>query len=106
MEGFDCIDIHKAKELIEQGTATIVDVRDPASYDEAHIQNAIFLDDTIIENFIKTADKEKPLVCYCYHGNNSQMAALFFVENGFKQTYSIDGGFEAWRQVYPSVAGS
>ena len=106
MEGFNCIDIHKAKELIEQGNVMILDVRDPASYEEAHIKDAIFLTDDKVENFIKNTDKEKPLVCYCYLGNSSQMAAMFFLENGFKQTYSIDGGFEAWRQVYPFQTGS
>ena len=106
MNNFENIDIHKAKEIIGQGKATILDVRDPASFEEAHIEHALFLTDQTIENFIQQADKEQPLICYCYHGSNSQMAALFFVENGFKKVYSVDGGFAAWRQNYPSVSGS
>ncbi len=106
MDGFECIDIHKAKEMIDRENVAIIDVRDPASFEDAHIEKAVFITDQTVESFMKTADKNKPLVCYCYHGNNSQMAAVYFLENGFKHVYSIDGGFEAWRQVYPSVTGS
>ena len=106
MDGLECIDIHKAKEIMDQGQATIVDVRDMDSFEEAQIEKAVFLTDQTVENFIKQANKEQPLICYCYHGNNSQMAATFFLENGFQKVYSINGGFEAWRQEYPSANGS
>ena len=96
------IDIKKAKDLIDQGGVTIVDIRDSASFEEAHIKDAIAVDDRNIEDFLKTADKSKPLICYCYHGINSQGASGYFSENGFETVYSIIGGFEEWRAEYPS----
>lgn len=103
VDGFECIDIHQAKTLIEKNDILIIDARDPASYQEAHIKDAVFLTQESVENFIQKTDKEKPLLCYCYHGQTSQSAALFFMENGFKKVYSMDGGFEAWRLTYPAV---
>jgi thiosulfate sulfurtransferase len=35
---------------------------------------------------------------YCYHGHSSQSAAEHFVENGFANVYSLDGGYTAWPQ--------
>ena len=97
------IDIKKVKDLIDQGGVTIVDIRDSASFEDAHIKDAIAVDDSNIEEFIKTTDKSKPLICYCYHGINSQGASGYFSENGFKTVYSISGGFEEWRAEYPST---
>ncbi len=100
---FQQIDILRAKELIEAGTAAIVDIRDADSYKTAHIENAFSLSNSNIESFLNTADKNKPLICYCYHGVSSQGAAEFLAEKGFKEVYSIEGGFELWRQNYPST---
>ena len=103
MEEFTQINIDEAKELIAGTDVTILDVRDPQTFAESHIPNAVMLTDRTIENFLKTADKTKPLICYCYHGLSSQNAALFFAENGFQKVYSIMGGFEEWRQKFPTV---
>ncbi len=97
------MDIHEAKKLIDQEEVTIVDIRDQASYHEVHIPKAIHFTDANVEQFLKETAREKTLLCYCYHGYSSQNAAAFFKEQGFKTVYSMDGGFEAWRAVYPTV---
>ncbi len=53
-----------------------------------------------MERFLSTADKDKPLIVYCYHGNSSQGAANYFFDQGYKEVYSMDGGYEAWRLKY------
>jgi len=90
------IDIDEAKDLIAGGGLTIVDIRDADSFKEAHIEHAASVDNSNIEAFLEKADKEKPLLCYCYHGITSQSASHFFKDNGFKVVYSLKGGFEAW----------
>ena len=94
------IDIHKAKTLIDQGDITIIDIRDLESYQEAHINKAQCVNDSNLEQFLTKADKDQILICYCYHGFSSQPAAQFFEANGFKNVYSMEGGFEAWRITY------
>jgi len=103
MESYKQIDIGKAKEIIERGDVTIVDIRDPQDYRESHIPRAVSVDEETIQSFIEKTDKNKPLICYCYHGISSQGAANYFKEQGFKDVYSIIGGFEMWRHTNPTV---
>ena len=94
------IDIQKVKEMGENGSATIVDIRDSASFQSGHIPNAIHLSDDTVQQFVSSTDKEKPLIVYCYHGISSQGAAAYFSEQGFKEVSSMTGGFEGWRAVF------
>ena len=103
MDSFKEIEVEKAKELIDQGGVTVVDIRNEDVYEEAHIAHAILVNDHNIEEFVKTADKNKPLICYCYHGFSSQSAAAYFIENGFQEVYSMIGGFEGWRAEFLNV---
>ncbi len=93
------ISVMEAKGIWESGKAVFVDVRDPASYEAAHIPGALPLNDANVEKFIESRDKTKPVVIYCYHGNTSQGGAAYLIENGFQEVYSLIGGFEAWRQT-------
>lgn len=100
MDNFTKITVQKAHEIMSTGPVTIVDIRDAGSYAEGHIEHAQNVNDTNIENFILETNKEIPLICYCYHGISSQRAAAYFSNQEFKQVYSIDGGWEAWKSTY------
>lgn len=91
----------QAKTLMEQQGAQVVDIRDEQSYQLSHIKSAQHIDNHSISGFLETADKNAPLIVCCYHGNSSQSAAGFFAEQGFAEVYSLDGGFEDWRNHYP-----
>ena len=97
MACFEEIDVEQAKKMMASQEVVIVDIRDPQSYEEAHIPQAIRIDQSNIQEFLQKKDKDKPLICYCYHGFSSQNAAEYFHHNGFQKVYSIVGGFEAWR---------
>lgn len=101
MSQFKRIDPATAQQLREQG-ATLVDIRDPGSYDNGHIPGAIHIDNGSVHNFIAAADLDKPLVVVCYHGNSSQSAAAWLAQQGFAEVYSLDGGFELWRTHFPA----
>jgi thiosulfate sulfurtransferase len=102
MDPIKQIDVHKVKEFKDKGYATIVDIRDPASFKAGHIPKAIHLSDRTVEQFIIDADKKKPLIVYCYHGISSQGAAAYFSEQGFKEVSSMIGGFESWISAFPN----
>lgn len=93
------IDVEEAQALIAEAHAEVIDIRDPMSYQAGHIPNAKLVGDQNIEEFLEQADKARPLIVCCYHGNMSQGAADYFHNKGFEATYSLDGGFEAWAQV-------
>jgi len=102
MDPIKQIDVHKVKEFEDNGSATIVDIRDPSSFKAGHIPNAIHLSDGTVEQFIIDTDKKKPLIVYCYHGISSQGAAAYFSEQGFKEVSSMIGGFEGWLSAFPN----
>lgn len=87
--------------MIDAGKVTLVDIRDELSYNNGHISGASLLDNASIQSFIESADLDQPLIVYCYHGNSSLSAAQFLVEKGFEDVFSMDGGFEMWRGLYP-----
>jgi thiosulfate sulfurtransferase len=98
------IQIHEAKQKLDQRACTFVDIRDPDSYRAAHIPGALHLHDGNVQEFLQSTDKETPVIVYCYHGNSSLGATAYLMENGFKSVASMSGGFEAWRQVYEQEA--
>lgn len=97
MSSFEQIDVATLRSWLNKGDVTIVDIRDAMSFDEEHIPGAICLQKENVESFIARADKNKPFVCYCYHGISSQSAAEYFAQQGFKKVYSMAGGYEQWR---------
>ncbi len=98
---FKRISTVEAHELIEEKAAQVVDIRDPQSYGLGHIVQALNLTNDNLEQFISETEKQKPVIVVCYHGNSSQQAAQFLAGQGFTDVYSMDGGFEAWKQQYP-----
>ncbi len=94
---YQCISIEQAIGIINDGEATILDIRDPASYAQGNVANAIHVSNDNVEDVIANADKSKPLIIYCYHGNSSKNAADYFASRGFEKAYSVDGGFEEWK---------
>jgi thiosulfate sulfurtransferase len=99
------IQIYEAKKKLDQKKCLFVDIRDPGSYESAHIPGAVRLHDGNLQEFIENTDKAAELVVYCYHGNSSLGAAAYFIERGFKSVASMSGGFEAWRPMYEHEAG-
>ncbi len=97
---FKHISIAETKELLGQKTeAVVADIRNSSDFASSRIPNAKPLGNDNIQQFINEHDKAQPVLVCCYHGHSSQQAAAFLVEQGFKEVYSIDGGFELWRQT-------
>lgn len=106
MSNYARIAADDAYHLMIDNEVTIVDIRDPDSFKAGHITDALHLDDTSIATFIDNANREKPVIVCCYHGNLSQSAGAFLAENGFAEVYSLDGGYAAWSVRYPDDCDS
>lgn len=101
MSEFKRITPEQAQELRAKG-AVVVDIREAQVFAAGHITGAIHLDNHSVADFIRSADLDAPTLVVCYHGNSSQSAAAYLVGQGFSNVYSIDGGFELWRNTYPA----
>jgi len=98
------ISVSEAAQLIDDEAALIVDIRDPNAFNQGHISGAVRIDNDNIQTFLQHADKSKPLVVYCYHGNSSLPAAEVFNQQGFERSYSMDGGMSEWALTNKTVS--
>ncbi|GAB5382400.1 MAG: thiosulfate sulfurtransferase GlpE [Aliiglaciecola sp.] len=106
MEQFEHISVDQTFELLSQDKAKLVDIRDEQTFEAGHIEGSVHLTNGTLHNFMNETDFEMPVIVCCYHGISSQQAAQFLIHQGFEQVYSMDGGFEAWRQSKPYVSSN
>lgn len=93
-----------AKTLLDKRAAQVIDIRDTYAFTQAHIAGALRIDNSNVDTFIGALDKTVPLIVCCYHGISSRNAAQFFAEQGCREVYSLDGGFEGWCAAFPDGA--
>jgi|TARA_B100001013_G_scaffold166394_1_gene99691 thiosulfate sulfurtransferase len=97
MNKFKHISVEEAKELLRADNY-LIDIRDEESFSISHVEGALNLSDENIAEFVKTSHKNRPTIIYCYKGISSQNAAHYLSSQGFKDLYSVDGGFEEWKK--------
>ncbi|WP_299978070.1 thiosulfate sulfurtransferase GlpE [uncultured Pseudoteredinibacter sp.] len=86
---------------LEESECQLVDIRDPQSFQLGHIPGSIHLSDQNLDEFLMAADPDQSTIVICYHGNSSQQAAAFLAQKDFTDVYSLDGGMEHWRSLFP-----
>ncbi len=96
------------KMLADRADVLLVDVRESSEHEQGHIQNAHLVPRGIIEaaadmNYPKHDEllytaREKPVVLYCATGGRSALAAVTLQMMGFKDVYSLAGGFMKWQE--------
>ncbi|TNE77878.1 MAG: hypothetical protein EP334_06065 [Gammaproteobacteria bacterium] len=99
MSGYQCISVNEAENMIRELDVLVLDMRDSSFYNRGHFPNALHLDDNNLRMLLKHTAKDVPILIYCYHGHSSQDMARLFADFGFKNCFSLDGGYEAWFQT-------
>lgn len=103
MADFKRINTLTAHALWEANQARFVDIRDERSYAAAHIPGSMRLTDANVQQFLNELDDNDEVVVVCYHGNSSQGAAQYLVNQGIEVVSSLDGGMTAWAQAFPEA---
>ena len=98
MAGYTEIKPEDARQMIANEDPLVIDSRDSFSYKEAHIDGALQSHEQLIEHLINNGDHDRPVIVYCYHGNSSKDLAEVLSRAGFKNCYSLAGGFTAWKK--------
>lgn len=101
MAQFQFISVEQALQKLQAQQAVLVDIRDPQSFAAGHAPQAYHLTNQSLLPFMQQTDFSVPVIVMCYHGNSSQGAAQYLVNQGFDEVYSLNGGFEAWRKIAP-----
>ena len=93
----------------ERPDLLILDVREGSEHEQGHIEGALLVPRGILEAAADpaypkhqetlVAARNRPIVAYCATGGRSAMAAAVLQMMGFKEVYSLAGGFGAWEQA-------
>jgi sulfur-carrier protein adenylyltransferase/sulfurtransferase len=82
----------------------LVDVREPQEFDIAAIPGAKLIPLGQIAARVSELDTADEIVLQCHHGSRSARAQAALAKFGFKKTYNLAGGIDAWAtDVDPSM---
>ena len=96
---FENISVEKLNSFVECDSVKIFDIRDEQSFQEGHIPDAIHLNNQNIDEVINSNGPNDNIVIYCYKGISSQNAAQHFCNLGFKNVFSLIGGYKEYSNV-------
>ncbi|RZI43417.1 rhodanese-like domain-containing protein [Herbaspirillum sp. HC18] len=93
------VSILQATQLINQGKAVIVDVRDAGEFSAGHLRDAKNIPLSELSGRIGELDKfkSKAAIVVCQSGVRSAKAAAQLKKAGFAEAFSLDGGVAAWQ---------
>jgi sulfur-carrier protein adenylyltransferase/sulfurtransferase len=95
----ESLDADQARAYIaehKEGSFTLLDVRQPGEYEQAHIPGAKLIPIAQLPNRMGELDPEKPVIAYWAIGGRSRVAAQLLSGRGFKEVYNLSGGIMAW----------
>ncbi len=80
----------------QQGTYTLLDVRQPKEYEDGHIAGARLAPLPLLAEHYSEIDRSKPVIVYCASGGRSRVAAQLLAGKDFGEVYNLTGGIKAW----------
>ncbi|GAB4454151.1 MAG: hypothetical protein Kow0031_36260 [Anaerolineae bacterium] len=80
----------------------VVDMRQGWEYQSGHIPGATHMFIQEIPYRMNELPKDKDVVFQCWHGNTSQDATAFLIQNGWEQSrvFSMIGGMAGWVSTF------
>lgn len=79
----------------------VIDVREDSEWESGHVRGAQHLGKGVIERDIEKAvpDKSTELILYCGGGFRSALATDSLQRMGYRNVYSMAGGWRAWNEA-------
>lgn len=82
--------------LMADENTIIIDIRNEINFMMGHIDGAVHMDNSNFPLFVQDTPKDKTIIVVCYHGNSSLSVAQYLHTQGFKNAFSLIGGYEEW----------
>lgn len=92
-------DIRSLKNELQNGGATLIDVREFPEYAGGRVKNAKLIPLGEIEKRHSEIDRSNPVYLMCRSGGRSAQAQRKLQAFGFNNTINVNGGFEAWKNA-------
>jgi rhodanese-related sulfurtransferase len=96
----------EAGQLFRQGSARLIDVREPWEFATVHIDGSVPIPMAEVPaRAAQELGRDERLIIVCHHGVRSMNVAVWLRSHGFEQAQSLQGGIDAWSlEVDRSVA--
>jgi hydroxyacylglutathione hydrolase len=93
-------------ELLERGTATVIDVRGRAEWEAGHLPGVPNIPLGYLAERLGELPTDRPVVVHCQSGARSAIAASVLRGRGLTSVQNLAGGYAAWERVgLPVVRG-
>jgi rhodanese-related sulfurtransferase len=87
----------EAAELLREGKARLIDVREPWEFATAQVAASVLMPmGDVPARAHQELDPEERLVVMCHHGMRSMNVTVWLRGQGFEQAQSLRGGIDAW----------
>jgi len=103
------VSAQQAHDWILNGSALLIDVREPGEFMEEHIPSALSLPLSRLGDGLKTlgAGGGRKIIFQCLSGKRSQVACNMARDLTAMETYSLEGGIEGWKKAaLPVIAAA
>ncbi|GAA1932110.1 rhodanese-like domain-containing protein [Nocardioides marmoribigeumensis] len=90
-------DIDGLRKALDEG-ATLIDVREPQEYAEAHVPGAVLIPMGQLSSRLDEVPGDRPVYVICRSGNRSGAMGPLLDANGF-DSVNVVGGTAAWVQA-------
>lgn len=97
------IAVADADPLLNADDVQLVDVRQPGETAAGHVEGAILIPLTRLNDELGQLDPAKPTLLYCAGGFRSMIASSVLGRSGFTQVTDLLGGFGAWTDAQRPV---
>lgn len=91
------IDAKRASDLVDQGRAVLVDIREAAEQSRASVPGAISAPLSRFSASDIAADRSKDAIFFCEGGVRTRFAGSRLSAAGFNTSYELVGGIRAWQ---------
>ncbi|WP_404334846.1 rhodanese-like domain-containing protein [Planococcus rifietoensis] len=103
LASYENVSPSEANEMVENGEAYVLDVRNQTEFDEGHIDNAQHIMVGTLKNRLDEVDTDKTIIVQCQAGARSAIAASVLKANGIDKLVNMTGGYSKWQQEVASV---
>lgn len=89
------ITVHQLKDVLAEGEAFVVDVREPWEFAEGHVPGARPVPMGQVAGLLGTFPTEQPMYLVCAVGARSGQVAAWLGQQGY-DSVNVDGGTQEW----------
>ncbi len=93
----ETIDAVTLKRRLDEGSAILVDIREPDEYAREHILGARLVPLSAFDRHDFDREKGKAVVFQCKSGNRTAANAPRILAKGFAEAYCLEGRLDAWK---------